>query len=351
LKYWRAVKVWGRLLAASAAALVALALPAGAAAVPRAHHRHFQVFPARSEAGMYLGGQDGYELGVAFTEPDLAVLFVDRFEDESEAFVSTLYGAHFQGSLRAGRLHADFGAVGSVSVHFRPDGKVRVAKRKRNCTGSPGRLEDGRFVGRISLRGEGGYFDFEKMQAFGSLDRRFRIRCQVKHRHPSDPPESLREAVVPRPEIPFGSGTGGSLASLQAEAAGGGREVGLRVDQYGGRAGAAVYLAELEYQGTMPIGRGVSIGRNPPGTFLTSLPGERPATATVKPPAPFSGEAEYVGTSPASHSWTGDLAVQLPGQLLELTGPEFASSLCVARALGSRFGCDFTPPDWQGNEG
>jgi len=88
----------------------------------------------------------------------------------------------------------------------------------------------------------------------------------------------------------------------------------------------------------------------PPGTFLTTLPGEHPATATLKPPAPFSGEAEYVGASPVSHSWTGDLAVQLPGQLLPLTGPEFASSLCVAHAFGSRYGCDFTPPDWQWTE-
>jgi hypothetical protein len=328
-----------------------LAIPAGASAAPKAHRRHIQVFPASSQAFMYLGEQDGYGIGIVFKEPDQAVLQVFRFEEGSEVDALTNYGAHFHGSLPYGRLRADFGAVGSVSVRFRPGGKVRSGKSKSNCTGRPGRNEDGTFVGRVSLRGEGGYFHVAAKRANGTLDRLFRIRCEVKHRHPYYPPESLRDAVVPGMSIPFGSGTGGSLASLEVGANEARREVGLRVDHYAGqREGANLQLAELEYQGKMPVGRGALIEGSPAGTFLTTLPGEHPATATLKPPAPFSGEAEYVGASPVSHSWTGNLAVQLPGQLLPLTGPEFASSLCIARAFGSRTGCDFALPDWQWTE-
>jgi hypothetical protein len=351
LKYWTAVKAWGRLLAAAGAVLVVLAIPAGASAAPRAHRRHIQVFPASNDGLMFIGERDGYEIAVRFEEPDLAVLQVDKFEEETESFALTNYGAHFQGSLPFGRLRADFGAVGSISVRFRPDGKGRSRKKEGNCTGRARREEDGSFVGRISLHGEGGYFHFAANRVGGTLDRQFRLRCHVKHLQLSYPPESLREAVVPGMTIPFGAGGGGSLASLLVGANEGGREVGLRVDHFAGqREGAAVQLVELEYQGKMPVGRGAAIEQSPPGTFLTTLPGEHPATATLKPPAPFSGKAEYVATSPISHNWTGDLAVQFPGLLQPLTGPEFASTLCVARAFGSRFGCDFTPPDWQWTE-
>ncbi len=345
------MKAWARLLAAAGAALVALAIPAGAAAAPRAHRRHVQVFPASNRAVLFVGERDGYEVAVSFDEPDVAILRVDKFDEETETFAVTNYGAHFEGSLPFGRLRADFGAVGSLSVRFRPDGKGRSGKKEGNCTGRPGREERGSFVGRVLLHGEGGYFRVVAKRVGGTLDRQFRLRCRVKHQQTFYPPESLREAVLPRTEIPVGGGTAGSLASLRVGADEGGREVGLRVDHFAGmREGADVQLAELEYQGEMPVGRGALIEQAPAGTFLTNLPGERPATATLKPPAPFSGEARYVGTSPVSHSWTGDLAVQLPGQLLHLTGPEFASTLCVAHAFGTRFGCDFTPPDWQWTE-
>ena len=298
---------------------------------------------------MFLGESDGYGMVLTFEEPDQAILHVDKFEEETESFAVANYGAHFQGSLPFGRLHADFGAVGSISVRFRPDGKGRSLGKEGDCTGRAAREERGGFVGRISLHGEGGYFNFTADRVGGTLDRQFRLRCRVRHRQSFYPPESLREAVVPNMEL--SSGGGGSLASLLVGADEGGRKVGMRVDHFArSREGADVQLAELEYQGRMPVGRGAFVGQSPARTFLTTLPGEHPATATLKPPAPFSGEAEYVGTSPVSHSWTGDLAVQLPGQLLPLTGPEFASSLCVARAFGSRWGCDFAPPDWQWNE-
>jgi hypothetical protein len=349
LKYLSAVKALGRLVVVAAGAvLLAMVLVAGASARTRAHRRHVEFFPPSSRASMYLGERDGYDIGVSFAEPDLAILQVSAYDDETGDFTSTNYGAHFQGSLPLGHLRADFGSVGSVSVHFRPRGKARTRGPGANCSGRPSRDEAGYFVGRVSLHGEGGYFRIAENRADGSLQRSFRSRCWVKRHQRIYPPPSLREAVVPRATIPFGGGNGGSLASLQVVVNEDRRQIELRVDHFAGSSsGGDVQLGEREYQGKMPVGRGISIEDAPAGTFLTTLPGEHPPTATLQPPAPFSGEAEYVGTSPTSHSWTGSLAVQLPGQLLALTGPEFASSLCVVRALGSRFGCDFSLPNWQ----
>jgi hypothetical protein len=342
------VKAWGRLLAAAGAVLVVLAIPAGAFAAPRAHRRHVQVFPATNSGLMIVGEQDGYEIVVAFLEPDLAILHVGRYDNETGTFASTNYGAHFEDSLPFGRLRADFGAIGSLSVRFRPDGKGRLGRESKKCAGRRGGDEYGHFVGRISLRGEGGYFTVHTRRLSGSLTRTFRLRCHVKRRRPIYPPESLREAVVPEMVLPGGGGTGGSLASLQIQDQEGSRALAMRVDHFAGqREGATVQLVEREYQGKMPVGRSVAIEGTSPGTLLTSLPGEHPKRATLKPPAPFRGEAEYLAESPTSHRWTGTLAVQFPGLLQPLTGPEFASSLCVARAFGSRLGCEFAPPNFQ----
>jgi hypothetical protein len=51
--------------------------------------------------------------------------------------------------------------------------------------------------------------------------------------------------------------------------------------------------------------------------------------ATVEPPAPFTGSAAFALTSPTSDTYSGDLAVELPGVgAVPLTGPAIAAGLC-----------------------
>jgi hypothetical protein len=339
------VKARGRLVCAGTIVL-ALVLAPGAAAKTNAHRRHVEVRPPTSRGALYLGERDGYELGITFARPDLAILFAETLDRETQALASTAYGAHFQGSLTGGKVTARFGAIGSISVRFRPEGKARIGRRGKGCDGPSPRDEGGSFVGRIALRGEGGYFHVAARRAEGSLSRTFRVRCRVKHQSPIYPPPSLVEAVAPGITF-FTSSAGGSVALLEAGSREGGRRVGLRAAHMeGGQPGAEVQAVAFEYQGSMPVGRSASVP-SPAGTLLTSLPGEHPATATLKPAAPFSGEAEYLASAPTSHLWSGDLAVQFPGLLQPLAGPSFYSSLCVVSPLRARFGCDFLPPDWQ----
>ncbi|MGH2941054.1 MAG: hypothetical protein ACRDPE_23385 [Solirubrobacterales bacterium] len=152
------MKAWGRLLAAAGAVLVVLAVPAGASAAPRAHRRHIQVIEPRAGANLLLGTHGGYKVGVVFEEPDVAQLIVSKVDLSRLASTETRYGAHFRGSLRGGHVTADFGKVGSLSVRFRPQGKAREERPLKGCEGRPGWNEPGRWVGRVSLRGEGGYF-------------------------------------------------------------------------------------------------------------------------------------------------------------------------------------------------
>jgi hypothetical protein len=51
-------------------------------------------------------------------------------------------------------------------------------------------------------------------------------------------------------------------------------------------------------------------------------------TATVQPPAPFSGSASFERVARGRKTWTGDLSVSLPGRPgVSLAGPEFEPAL------------------------
>ncbi|HEU4753322.1 MAG TPA: hypothetical protein VFU47_09465 [Armatimonadota bacterium] len=104
--------------------------------------------------------------------------------------------------------------------------------------------------------------------------------------------------------------------------------------------GAEVQAAALEIAPGMAIGHS-AYAEGGEGTLLTSLPGVHPATATLAPPPPFYGEAGFHENSATSHSWSGTLGVSFPGLDLPLTGPEYATSLCVSSPFKTRVPCDF----------
>jgi hypothetical protein len=346
------VKAEGRLAIAVGAVLFVLALmaPAGAAA-GGAHPRHVQVIEPRAAASLLLGTHGGYKVGVVFEEPDVAQLIVDKVDLSRLASEETRYGAHFRGSLRGGRVTADFGKVGSLAVRFRPRGSAREERPLKQCEGKPAMGESGRWVGRISLHGEGGYFAVSNGSANGELDRSFRLRCHFKRPLPRPRSESLRERIEPEIGASLVSILLGTVSSLEAVDTEGGRVVALRAAHASGTGpGAEVEAGAFEYQGRMPVGRTVQILKAPAGSLVTSLPGEHPATATLKPGAPFSGEASYLATSPAAHTWTGTLAVRFPGLVAPLAGSGFSSTLCVVSTLVKPSGCEYQAPDLQGAE-
>jgi hypothetical protein len=156
--------------------------------------------------------------------------------------------------------------------------------------------------------------------------------------------------VEPLRGLLFG-GVGTSLASLLAGGREDGREVLVRAaHSEGGAAKTELSALAFEYQGKMPVARTLSEPSAPAAALLTTLPGEHPATATVKGSGPITGEAEYVGASRLSHEWAGDLTAHFPGLVQPLTGPNIYSSLCVVSPLVAPKGCDAVPPDWQGPE-
>ncbi|MBN9621760.1 MAG: hypothetical protein J0H06_02225 [Actinobacteria bacterium] len=343
------MKARGSLLAAGAV-LIALLLPAGAAARVGAHQRHVEVVAPTNWSNLLLGNHDGYTVGVVLEEPDLAVLTAVKYDRKRIGVEETQYGTHFKGSLAAGRLSADFGPIGSLAVRFQPGG-TKERQPPKGCEGKSSRREAGRWVGKVSLRGEGGYFAVSAGSAEGERDRTFRLRCRVKREMPKPAPESLRARIEPKIGASLVSIILGTISSVEAANREGGRRIELRAAHASGTGpGAEVEAGAFEYQGAMPVGRTVQMLSAPPGSLVTSLPGEHPATATLKPSAPFSGEASYRAVSPTDHSWTGSLAVHFPGLVAPLAGPRFFSSFCVISPLVTSHGCEYQSPNWQSGE-
>jgi hypothetical protein len=349
LKYFAAVKARGCLVAV-AAVLLALVGASGAVARVAPHRRHTEVRRPAAAGQVGLGKHGGFNMAINFKEPGLAVLDVGSVNFKTLNVSSTEYGAHFHGSLVGGTVRARFGPIGSIALRFKPAGKPHLGRRPKGCSGARPRSERGSFVGTISLLGEGGYFHVSTHAASGTLERSFRLTCRVRRAQATVPTESLREALQALREFALGP-FGTSDASLLAGGQEGGREVLVRAaHSAGGGAGAELSALAFEYQGKMPVSRVAWAPTAPAGTLLTSLPGEHPATATVKSTGPFSGEARYVGASRLSHEWTGDLTAHFPGLVQPLTGPHIYSSLCVVSPLIDAKGCDAVPPDWKGPE-
>lgn len=326
--------------------MVAVAMLITATGMAQAKPRHagkFEVQRANVAGLTYLGKRDGYDLVLFMPSDRVAILYVSSFEQEDDSFegANSGYAVHVKGSLDSGVIRAKLGSLGRVSLRFRPS-RIRKRHNSQACKGRPAITEYGAFVGHVEFNGEGGYLHASFTRAKGEIIHSFRLICREGEAQEFGP-KTLREYVAPSFGFLF-SGGRGTVSLLYAAAHNHGRYIGIRAaHREGSRPGAEVEMGTLESAGGMAIGRSAYV-EGVPGTLLTSLPGEHPATATLAPPAPFFGEAHYLEKSATSHSWTGNLGVNLPGLTLPLTTPGFSTSLCVVSPLKVPDGCDFLKP-------
>lgn len=321
-----------------AIALLLVIFAEASEAAPRAPR--YEVQQANTSGLVTLRERHGYSIGLYMPSAGVAMFFVDKFEQGDNTFTDahSEYVVHNRSSLARGVIRARLGSLGRVSLRFRPNGHVRKHKTPF-CRGPAPFTEYGTFVGGVRFDGENDYLHVSFSRGKGEITRSFRLRC--KKGWASDlSPESLREYAAPGLSFDFSPGRG-TISLLYAAARDHGRSIGIRAaHQEGSPSGAEVQLGTVESRGGMAIGRAAFL-EGVPGTLLTSLPGVHPATATLAPPAPFFGEANYLENSATSHSWTGTLGVELPGLTLPLAGPGFYTSLCVVSPLKTPDGCDF----------
>jgi hypothetical protein len=309
------------------AALVGLALPAGAGAT--------KSYKETAEVSATLAGTstNGFHFALfAFDRAEIFALYklLPEEGDESVAYVAF---HHTQAGIDRGRLDVKLGKLGHFRGHLVAI-STKVQKLRKGCTGEPTTVEEGHFVGSFVFHGERGYTTIDAPRELGSITRGGATECQIRaskpgkhHRHANDPKAEKRtEEAAERDETRLLAGDAKADLLLRAS-----REQ----DPPEPDAGAATAF-EVTARGKaagFDVIRSVSIastGREAAARFF-AVPNlaEPQAEVTLEPPAPFSGSAAFHLEGPTKASWTGDLAVELPGLAeLPLTGKKIYAGVC-----------------------
>jgi hypothetical protein len=249
-------------------------------------------------SGFDLPGSAGYAVevaGVAAQEGSAAQVVVR---------VTSRRGAvtyRFPAVVEAGSIQADLGAYGQISVVFHPlSGGMSAAELgcSRDLSSTAGYYE-----GTISFHAEG-LTAVDASRAKGSVGLALSLLCatQLEEERPTRPGTYLEVSGGP---------TAPSLTISQ-------RRHGLATQ---------IEAGISEHRGGVAIERSISVAASS-GSFIH----EGLRSATVSPPAPFTGSATFRRDGSVT-SWRGNLRVSFPGRPgVALTGKGVQAQLRRARA-------------------
>jgi hypothetical protein len=282
---------WSTLCLSLPVFAVLLCLPAGAAAL---------------NARLSLGATHGYRL--TLTEFGYgATLKATRVKGSKPTHGSwTDYVVRAKPS--ADRVDAGFGALGQISMRFRPSGLVTYGKPQRGCRG-PDRYSyrHGVFVGSLDFEGEEGFTTVHAHRVKGTVAVPGRLRCEASGGEATGKAEA-RHGSKP---TSFEAGWRSGLTARYLSASGGGERATFAVSSY-------------ETQGRLAIYRR-AFASGAASAFRTD---SALSFATLSPPAPFSGTGLLRRNASGARNWTGSLAVSFPGDPgVPLTGSQFKTLL------------------------
>jgi hypothetical protein len=305
-------------------ALLCFALPAGALGAG-----HFYRQPASVDAEVHLRGTNGFRF-IGFAFGNTAILSaskrVSKFGDESVDYFARGHYPLFHDGL----MTMNFGGLGQFRARF-----VAKSTKSRNpakgCTGDPTTIESGFFLGSFSFHGERGYSSVHSHREPGSVTRLGATRCPIPAEFTGHEGRQAAGEAKESNAAEFRLLAGDIKAQVVFQAS---REAppGLEgqsptsfdVSASGGKVGA------------FDVSRSAFVFEFPSSaasTFQVPNLAKPLGEAILEPPAPFSGAATFHLDSPKSASWTGDLAVELPGLgKLPLTGGKIAAGLCQGRS-------------------
>lgn len=289
--------------------------------------RGFAVINRSLQLDMSASASNGYDLHVSTRGHHRVTLTVSRPFERSATYTT-------HGRVSRNRIEADFGRLGRIDVHFRPRSRSHsqfpgfdvpdFLRRFRYCRGRKPVLEFGRFEGTIRFRGEDGFTQLHAKSASGAVDREYRRVCKRKRRS-GDAGDfddlfdnatanyllavdrSPRHVVVfESVSFDFGPGLGdlsefiGTLIAVVVRE----RHEGMRIERF-------------------------SLAEGDAGSLLVSPKEKNPITATVTPPKPFHGTADFEKAKGTPPTWTGTLRASVPGAgVVWLTGEDYRATFC-----------------------
>jgi hypothetical protein len=303
------MKAWKRLgcVGAVAAGLLAPAGPATAYVVPASGPT--ATFSAK--------GSHGYLIGF-YLSPGASWISVAK-RGEGLAGSETYY-LRRQPTPTAGPIEADFEHLGRIRVQFRPNGKERVRKH-HGCSGGARLTRFGSFEGTIRFHGEAGYTELAAKRVAGSLTTSPRLVCH-RHHHPAGVVHSPGHHH-PAPKETLTIFEAASTNGLQFEALQSSREP---------KSSLFVATDTEFHEGTVILRRALTVGHLGSFAFTPDL-----NSATITPPAPFSGSATFQRLDDYATRWEGPLTVSFPGLPdAALSGRDFSWRLASASARQGR---------------
>jgi hypothetical protein len=210
--------------------------------------------------------------------------------------------------VTAERVTARFGGLGELDYRFAPKPNGGV-----DCTGA----EEGEavFEGTFNFTGENSYVRIESDHAEGSFRIYPEPKSCVQHRLA----RLVQRAV---PYHPFYSDEGATLgARAGSRAKGRMREVDVFDDGRRGSHKVVLYAFLGEEREGVAVARGVQMAAGS-GAFRWDL---EKGTATLRPPAPFTGSATFTRHGNDGHgTWKGSLGMPIfGGESVKLAGGAF----------------------------
>jgi hypothetical protein len=303
--------------AAALVALLALALvaPAGAAAAETFSFGPGSVTYARLRA------THGYR--VNFSENDKGYFFVRvKGHGSTTDFATNVRRAP------DGRLIGDFGRRGRFDLRFVAAGRPEPVPVGDTCEGSKGSWQGGYLVGRARFRTERGFARIRVHRVAAARESWSHLVCEfadLPFGHPKEKRTTLVATTAP------------SFFSVVRPK----RSLSFRLTRFSRHAKPAarrvLFVAELgEHAGRVSVHRKVVVAADERSLLFPGA-ARLPEEIAVKPPAPFTGAAEFLRTHESTYTWSGDLAVAFPGLgPVRLTGPRFGVAVCALKGCASR---------------
>jgi hypothetical protein len=260
----------------------------------------------------------------------------ERYKDELISVTYTTRGRFF----RDGGFEAKLPGLGRVAVHFKQTKSHQFSfAGPTGCTRDVYTVHRGSFVGYAAFHGKGGFTVAKARRAEGRILETSREVCHVSsHPEPEEPPApevpvQFRQASI------FASGQSGP-AAVTFETSGPRQDQGISVSGLPTIVFEATYRSELRGMG---VSARVYVDSDDSRFLSVPTPIGTLTDATVTPPSPFSGTGVFHLETPTTASWSGELAVALPGiGDVPLTGPAITARLCedstctATGALGSK---------------
>jgi hypothetical protein len=193
--------------------------------------------------------------------------------------------------VTATRLDADLGALGRISLEIAPTGRKKTLRSR--CEGESESLsyEPRLYSGAFEFHGEEGYADVSTAAPREYARFPLYFLCGVSTSGETS------GADLPGARLRLRARSGSSGLSLQANKNRQGARTRFEVRTHEKRKGIAISRSQTLWFGSD------AFDYDP---LLRS--------ATLAPPAPFSGRASFYRGAPAADRWSGNLTVDLPGR-------------------------------------